>query len=401
MRRTLARPLPSRLGVPRAVVIFGLVSLFADISSEMVYPLLPLFLVDTLGAPAFALGLIEGVAEGTASVMKAVSGRLSDRLGRRRPFVVGGYGLSTAAKPLLAAAFVWPAVLGVRFVDRLGKGLRTAPRDAMVAEVTPLEARGRAFGLHRALDTTGAILGPLLALGLVWLLDERYRLIFLIAFIPGFVSVYLLRYVREPLGVPNTAAANAGLGMRGLGRPFYLLLAVTLLFSLGNSSDAFLLLRASDLGLGAAAVVMAYVAFNASYAALATPAGSFSDRVGRRNVIVTGYALFAGVYLAFGLTQSSLLVWALFPLYGLFMAMTEAVGRAYVVDFAPPARRATALGLYHGAVGLTTLIASLTAGALWDAVDPAAPFILSSGIAAVAAALMLAVLPRRLPQDST
>ncbi len=387
------RPLWNRLGVPRTVAILGLVSLFADVSSEMVYPLLPLFLTTTLGAPALAVGLIEGVAEGTASLLKLVSGRVSDRIGRRRPFVVWGYGLSATAKPLLAAAFAWPAVLGVRFVDRFGKGLRTAPRDALLAETTPPDRRGRAFGFHRAMDTAGAVLGPLLALALVWLLDERYRMVFLIAFVPGAISVYLMRYVVEP----KAAAARIGDatlgGWRDLPRPYYALLAVTLLFAFGNSSDVFLLLRAKDLGLGASAVVLAYVTFNVSYALLATPAGSLSDRIGRRNVIVAGYALFAAVYLAFGLAGGSAVLWVLFPLYGLFMAMTEGVGRAYVVDFAPPDRHGTALGLYHAGAGIATLLASLTAGALWDAVDPAAPFVFGGGTALLAAALMLAVLP--------
>lgn len=394
------RPLWDRLGVPRAVVILGLVSLFADVSSEMVYPLLPLFLTTTLGAPALAVGLIEGVAEGTASFLKLVSGRASDRIGRRRPFVVWGYGLSATAKPLLAAAFAWPAVLGVRFVDRFGKGLRTAPRDALLAETTPPDLRGRAFGFHRAMDTMGAVLGPLLALALVWLLDERYRIVFLIAFVPGAISVYLMRHVAEPkaAATPSSPAGVKGDatlgGWRDLGRPYYALLAVTLLFAFGNSSDVFLLLRAKDLGLGASAVVLAYVTFNVSYALLATPAGSLSDRIGRRNVIVAGYALFAAVYLAFGLASGSAALWALFPLYGLFMAMTEGVGRAYVVDFAPPDRHGTALGLYHAGAGIATLLASLTAGALWDAVDPAAPFVFGGGTALLAAALMLAVLPR-------
>ncbi|HWO94250.1 MAG TPA: MFS transporter [Dehalococcoidia bacterium] len=388
--------------VPRTVLLLGLVSLFADISSEMVYPLLPLFLTETLGAPATAVGLIEGIAEGTASVLKSVSGRLSDVMSRRKPFVVAGYALSAAAKPLLAAAFVWPAVLLVRFVDRTGKGLRTAPRDAILAEATRERTRGRAFGLHRALDTAGAVLGPLAALGLIAILGDRYRVVFLVAFLPGLVSVALLSGVREASSArnaTNSEAEGGALGWRGLGRPYYILLGATLLFAIGNSSDAFLLLRADDLGLGATSVVLAYVTFNTTFAFLATPAGSLSDVLGRRNVLVAGYVIFAVVYVAFGLVESKQAVWLLFPLYGLFMAMTDGVGRAYVADFAPRDRLGAALGLYHAVVGVAALLASLIAGALWDAIDPAAPFFLGGATAALTALLLLVALPSARPAD--
>lgn len=383
--------------VPRNVAILGVVSLFADISSEMVYPLLPLFLVDSLGAPVLALGLIEGVAEGTASGVKALAGRWSDRAGTRRPFVIGGYALSAAAKPLLAAAFVWPSVLGIRFVDRAGKGLRTAPRDALVAETTPVAIRGRAFGFHRAADTTGAIVGPLLALAILALTGDALRIVFLAAFVPGVISVYALRHVREPRGVRGVADTGAALGFRGLGRRYYMLLAITMLFTLGNSSDAFLLLRASDLGLGAAAITLAYVTFNASYALLAIPAGSLSDRIGRRNVILGGWTTFALVYAAFGVIDGTGPLWLLFPMYGLVMATTEGVGRAFVIDFAPADRHGTALGLYHAGIGVMTLLASLVAGALWELASPAAPFYFGAATALLAGVLMYRALPAKQP----
>lgn len=381
------------LTLPRNVLVLGLVSLFADVSSEMVYPLLPVFLVDSLGAPALAVGLIEGVAEGTASVVKAISGRVSDRVGVRRPFVVGGYALSAAAKPLLAAAFVWPAVLGIRFVDRFGKGLRTAPRDALVAETTPERIRGRAFGFHRAADTAGAIAGPLIALGILALTDDRLRVVFLIAVVPGIVSIVLLRYVAEARGAVAASDRRATIGLRHLGSRYYVLLLLTLLFTLGNSSDAFLLLRADDLGLGASAIVLAYVTFNASYALLATPAGSLSDRIGRRNVILVGWVTFALVYFAFAAVDGTGPLWVLFPLYGLVMATTDGVGRAFVVDFAPADQHGTALGLYHAGIGVMTLVASLLAGLLWDAIDPSAPFYVGGATALVAGVLMFFALP--------
>jgi MFS family permease len=380
-------------GVKRPVFVLGIVSFLSDVSSEMVYPLVPLFLTSTLGAPLVAVGLIEGLAEGAASLFKTAGGWLSDRLGVRRPLVIAGYALSAASKPLMAAAYVWPVALLVRFGDRTGKGIRTAPRDALVADVTPPEFRGRAFGFHRAADTLGAVTGPMAALALLAAFDDSFRLVFIVAFAPAVAGVALLSLVRErPPGAAETAAAASG--WRDLGAGFYVFLAVSLLFALGNSSDAFLLLRAKNVGLGNTEVVLAYVVFNLVYATVAMPAGIASDRLGRRGVIGLGFGIFAAVYAGFGLAGGGAAIWPLFAVYGLYMAMTEGVGRALVVDFVPAERRATALGLYQGAMGAMILLSSVIAGALWDVVSPSAPFFLGGATALAALVLFLVALPQ-------
>lgn len=384
---------PKRSGVSQPVKLLSLVSFLTDISSEMIYPLIPLFLSSTLGAPAAAIGLIEGIAESTASLTKAGSGWLSDRLQMRKPLVVLGYALSALGKPLLAAAQAWPAALGARFVDRLGKGVRTAPRDALIGDVTAEDSRGLAFSFHRAADTMGAVLGPALGLGLFVLLDHNYRAVFIIAFVPAAAGVLVLARLREHR--PTGRAADAPrVPIGDLGGRFYAFLGISMLFAFGNSSDVFLILRAADLGLSDTAAVLAYILFNTTYALLAIPAGVASDQLGRRNVIATGFLVFAFVYLGFGLTGAAAAVWPLFAAYGVYMALTEAVGKAFVVDFAPAAARATALGIYTGALGMMILVSSVVAGLLWDQVDPAAPFILGGITALASFVLLIALLPR-------
>ena len=382
-------------GVERNVFILGVVSFFTDISSEAVYPLVPIFLTKSLGAPLAVVGAIEGVAEGTASIVRWLSGWLSDRLGRRKSFVVLGYGMAAVAKPLLALAFHWPVVLFARFVDRFGKGVRTAPRDALVAQWTERGERGRAFGFHRAVDTAGAVLGPLGALALLAVLGENFRLIFLLAFIPAVLGMVLLRLVAErtPRPEPSAAVEPKGGGLR-FGAAYYGFFAVSLVFALGNSSDAFLILRSRNLGLGVSEAVLAYVAYNTSYSLLAMPAGIASDRLGRRNVIGLGFAVFAAVYLGFAAIDAGAYVWLLFPVYGVYMALTEGVGRALVADLVPSERRGSALGLYQGGVGLMALLSSIMAGLLWDHVGPSAPFFLGGSTAALALVLLLILLPR-------
>ena len=392
--QTSAEPDSPVPGVKRPVFTLGIVSFLTDVSSEMVYPLVPLFLTSVLGAPLTAVGLIEGLAEGAASLFKTVGGWASDRWRMRRPLVWAGYALSAVAKPLLAAAYVWPVALAVRFGDRAGKGIRTAPRDALVADVTPVELRGRAFGFHRAADTLGAVAGPAVALGLLAVFSDNFRLIFMLSVIPAVAGVALIAFVKERPPAPAVAEPTRA-AWRKMGGGFYVFLGVSLLFALGNSSDVFLLLRAKDMGLSNAEVVLSYMLFNVVYAAVAMPAGVASDRLGRRNVMGGGFAVFAAVYLGFALAGGGAVVWPLFAVYGLHMALTEGVGRAFVADFVPSERRATALGLYQGAMGAMILLSSVIAGALWDAIDPAAPFFLGGATALAALALLLAVLPRR------
>ncbi|HVP04641.1 MAG TPA: MFS transporter [Dehalococcoidia bacterium] len=389
-----APPEPQVAGVPRPVFLFGIVSLFTDISSEMIYPLTPLFLTAVVGAPVAAVGIIEGVAESTASLSKTISGWLSDRWLVRKPLIIAGYALSAVAKPLLGASTVWPAALGARFTDRLGKGVRSPPRDALMGDVAEKGKRGRAFGFHRAMDSAGAVIGPALGLGLFELLRHHYRPVFFIAFIPALIGVCMLFLVKEHKPKPRPGG-EPSVPLRELGTPFYVFLGISLVFALGNSSDAFLILRSNNIGLTEAETVSAYVLYNAVYTAASFPAGILSDRVGRRNVIAPGFVIFGLVYLGFAAGGSVWAVWPLFAVYGLYIAATDAVGKAFVVDFAPAAARATALGLYTGATGAMILASSVIAGVLWDEIGPSAPFVFGAATGFAAAALLFVM--QRMP----
>jgi len=389
-------------GVNRNVFLLGVVSFLADTAGEMIYPLIPLFITVTLGAPASVLGLIEGVAESVASLLRVVSGWLADRLGRSKPLVALGYGLAALAKPLLALAPAWPFALIARAVDRTGKGLRGAPRDALIAAWTPEGERGHAFGFHRALDTAGAVLGPLLALLGLWLAQGNLRLVFLLATIPALLAVLAIVPVRERPRAQTAEGAGApsrepllSFNLTGYSGAFKRYLLVTLIFALGNSSDVFLLLRAKQLGFDTVRVVLVYALYNVVYASLSLPAGIRSDRIGRRRLLLAGLLIFAAVYLGFALVANALLVWVLFAVYGAYIAFTEGVGKALISDLVPAERRATAFGLCSALVGVTALVASVIAGVLWDRVGPAAPFLYGSIAALLAAAFLWFLLPAR------
>lgn len=377
-------------GIKKNVLLLGLVSLFNDISSEMLYPLIPIFLTTVLFAPVAVVGLIEGIAEATASLTKAYSGWLSDRFQKRRPLVALGYSLSAISKPLLGLSVGWPMVLALRFGDRVGKGIRTAARDALIADSTNDAHRGRAFGFHRALDTSGAVVGPLLALALLGALgDENLRLVFLLAFIPAVIGVLLIFKVRERPRVAPTSQTNLSIRWGLFDRRFKLFLLTAVVFSLGNSSDAFLILRAKDLlGDSTLLAVLAYAFYNVVYALASTPAGILSDRIGRRWVMGGGFVVFAVVYFGFASDGHPLAIWVLFAIYGFYIAMTEGVGKAFTVDLVPAELRGTALGSYHMAVGLMSLPASILAGLLWTYVSPTATFAVG-GVTAILAAAML------------
>ncbi len=375
-------------GITRPVWVLSLVSFFADFSGEMVYPIIPLFITGTLAAPAVAVGLVEGVAEGTANLTKLFSGRWSDASGKRKPFVVGGYSLAAAGKAILAIAPVWPVAMIGRSVDRFGKGIRTAPRDAMLADFAAPGYRGRVFGLHRTMDTLGAVVGPLVGLALIALLDGRLRLVIAIAVVPGIISVLVLRWLPEHSAAPGPDGNRWQFGK--LPKKFYVLLAITMVFMIGNSSDAFLILRSKDLGLTTTLVVLAYVAYNLVYAALSFPAGAISDRIPRAWLVVAGWTVFAGVYAGFALAGSKGAVWPLFIIYGAYIALTDGVSKALVADLAPGALRSSAMGLFQGLTGLAALVASVMAGILWDQVSEAAPFALGASCAAVAAIALAA-----------
>jgi MFS family permease len=382
-------------GVERNVFRLGIVSFFTDISTEMIYPLVPIFLTETLGAPRAILGAIEGLAESTSSMFRVVSGWLSDKLGKRKPFMLVGYSLSAVAKVFLAVAFHWPMVLFARVGDRFGKGLRTSPRDALIAQWTPPSVRGRGFGFHRAADTAGAVVGPLVALALLAIIGENYRPIFALALVPAVLAVVVLRRVSDRPPAPDERESQPRLQLRGFGRGYYVFLGISLLFALGNSSDVFMILRARNLGLGVSEAVLAYALYNVVYALLAMPAGIASDRVGRRRVIAGGFAIFAVVYFGLAVVDAGAYVWLLFAVYGIYMALTEGVGRALVADFVGAQWRGTALGLYQGAMGLMILLSSVLAGVLWDQVGASAPFFLGGTTAALAFLLAVLLLPRR------
>jgi MFS family permease len=373
--------------VPRNVVVLSWVSFFQDAASEMLYPVLPLFLTGVLGAPVAAVGLIEGVAEATASAMKVVSGRLAD-LRRRRPMIAAGYALSSVAKPMIGLAQAWPFVLVARFIDRTGKGIRTSPRDAVIANETPPHLRGRAFGLHRAADTAGAVVGPLIGLAMYEMLDHDIRPLFFIAFVPAALSVLLLAFVHE---APHRAVSGTEpTGTTGpLPRPFWKVVAFLALFGIVNFSDALLILRAKALGLGFAAVILAYVLYNLTYAGLSYPAGHVSDRVPRRFVFATGLAVFAVAYLGLGIATTAAWVWPLFALYGGYTALTDGIGKAWIADLLPSDREGSGLGLYQGIAGAGSLVAGIWAGLAWNGTGRL-PLVISGSVVAVLSATLFA-----------
>ena len=380
------------MALPRAVKALGVVSLLTDASSEMIYPLLPAFLIALGSGPAF-LGLVEGLAEATAAGLKVLSGWLSDRARRRKPLIVAGYGLSTLARPLLALAMAPWHVLAVRLADRTGKGTRGAPRDALIAEVTPAAERGRAYGFHRAMDHAGAFVGPLLAAAAL-AMGAEMRTVFALAAIPGALCLVVLVFgVREEEARPPAAARDA----RDEGptpSSFRRYLAVLALFALGNSSDAFLLLRAQEAGIGLATIPLLWAFHHAIKSATSTWGGALSDRLGRGRAIAAGWAVYALSYLGFAWASSPAHVWLLFAVYALFPALTEGPERALVADLASRAR-GRAFGLYHAVTGGMLLPASLLTGALWQRWGPLAALGTGAALAAVAATAMLILVPQR------
>jgi MFS family permease len=386
----------ARHGLSRGTIVIGTVSLFADISTEVMYPLLPAFVTEVLGAPVTALGLIEGVAQGASSVVSGISGWLSDRLGRRRLVAFAGYALTAIAKPIIGAAGNWPVVLGARFGDRFGKGVRTAPKDALLADSVPASRRGKAFGFERAMDSTGAVLGPLLALALAGWLGFGTRTIFYLATIPAAAAALLILAVRDSETGSVRAPESLRLSIAGTTRHFRRLMIVTAVFGLANSANAFVILRASQLGLGKGWTILAYALYNAVAAITSMPAGSASDRFGRRNLLVIGYAIYCVVYAGFGAASSAWVVWPLFAAYGLFPALTDGVAKALAVDTAGKAGHATAIGIYSTIVGITQVAASFMGGKLWDAISPAATFYVGAILAAAAVVLLLLLLPARI-----
>ncbi|HXY29750.1 MAG TPA: MFS transporter [Gemmatimonadaceae bacterium] len=386
--------LRSRHPLPRNVVALAAVSLLTDVSSEMIYPLIPVFLSTVLGASASALGVVEGAAESTAALLKLVSGWWSDRVTKRKPLVVAGYALATFARPLIAAAQSVGQVVAIRVSDRVGKGIRTSPRDALIADSVSPAVRGLAFGFHRAADHAGAVIGPLIAFVILQTEGVALRRVFWLAAIPGVLALLVLVVgVRE---VPRAAPVESHGAAKGpLGRRFWVFLGVVLLFTLGNSTDAFLLLRAAQLGVPVALAPILWSMFHVVKSASSTPGGALSDRLGRKPLIVTGWVIYAAVYWAFARATSAWQAWAIFAVYGLYFGLTEGVEKALVTDVVPAARRGSAFGWYNLALGLGALPASLIFGALWDHRGAPMAFYFGGAVALVAAIGMAIVAPGR------
>lgn len=386
--------------LPRNVWVVTATSLLADVSTEMVLTLLPLFLANVLGVRTNVIGLIEGIAETTASLLKVFSGYLSDRLRRRKSLTVLGYSLSSISKPFLYLATSWPGVLAVRFTDRVGKGIRTAPRDALIADSIDEHRRGLAFGLHRAGDTAGAVLGLLIALIVVTLTQSQavslsrntFQVIVLASIIPAALAVLVLALGAREVPITTTREAPK-LSLRSLNRPFKTFLAIVIIFTLGNSADAFLVLRAQERGLSVTGVLGMLITFNLVYTLVSGPAGALSDRLGRRRLILAGWGAYGLVYLGFALAQAGWQVWALYVAYGLYYGTVEGTARALVADLVPAEQRGTAYGIYNAAVGLVAFPANLLAGVLWQGIGdwsgfgPSAPFLAGAVLALAAMGL--------------
>ncbi len=388
--------------LPRNVWAVSLTSFFMDISSEMVLNILPLFLADVLGIKTDIIGVIEGMADATASILKLFSGWLSDKVGGRKRWAVLGYGFSALSKPFFYFANTWGMVAGTRWADRVGKGIRTAPRDALVADSIDAKSRGLAFGFHRAADTAGAMVGLLIALLVIWLVQSHqamleastFRTIVLISILPAVLAVLSLVVIARDVPVKGQREAPK-FALASLGKPFLVFLGIVSLFTLGNSSDAFLVLRAQDRGLSLTGILEMLVTFNLIYALVSTPAGSLSDRVGRRRLIVAGWAVYGLIYLGFALAQTGTQVFILYAVYGLYYGTTYGTANALVADLVPADLRGAAYGTYHAVVGILVFPASVIAGVLWQGVGawngfgPSAPFFFGAGMSLLACALLL------------
>jgi len=394
-------PPPANPETHKNIYALGSVSLLNDTASEMIYPLLPIFLKSVLGVGAGVLGIIEGLAESTAAIMKYFSGRISDRIKKRKVLAVCGYLLSIMVRPMIGAAQVASAVLGLRLADRVGKGIRTAPRDALLADSVSAQRRGYAFGVQRAMDHAGAVIGPLIVAGLFALGLSNLRTIFYLSVVPGIaavaVLVFFVREIKPAAPVPEPATEADQTLDRKLPRPFFWYLGSVGLFALGNSTDAFLLLRAADWGVVPVLIPLLWSLHHVAKSVFSVFGGILSDRISRRTVIISGWVVYALVYAGFALADGVIAAWVLFFTYGLYFALTEGVEKALVADFAGSEKRGSAYGWYHLAIGIAAAPASIVFGALWVAVGPAAAFFVGAGLAAAAAGMLLFI---PLPQKS-
>jgi MFS family permease len=379
-------------GLTRDTFLFAFTSLFADISTEMLYPVLPVFLTQTLKATGSIVGLVDGFAQAAQNIVQGFSGALSDKLQKRKRIALAGYLVAAVAKPLMGLSTVWQGVFGARLLDRIGTGIRSAPRDALIASSVDEKDKGRAFGLEGVGDNTGAFLGPLLAVFLLYALHVGIRAIFYLAILPGLLAFFTLLLVKEH-HAPVTAKAKINVSLRQFPKAYWKYLLVTALFGLGNSSNAFLILRTRDIGISLETTILIYAAFNLVAALISYPAGSLSDTWGRKNILLASFVVFLIAYLGFALTQNVLLVAALFVFYGLYQGIFRAVGKSFASDFVPEQLRASAVGWYSTTVGLLQLVASVVAGLLWDRIGHAAVFYYGSVFAVVGSIGLLLLIP--------
>lgn len=393
--------------LPRNVWAVGFTSFFMDVSSDMVINILPLFLANVLGVQTSIIGLIDGIAEATASLLKLFSGWLSDKIGGRKWIAVVGYGLSAVSKPFFYFASSWGLVAGVRWADRIGKGIRTAPRDALVADSVTKETRGLAFGFNRAMDKAGAFLGLMIAAGVVWMTQTNkvelskstFQTLVLMSLVPAFLAVISLAVGAKDVAVKERREAPK-ISLRNMGKPFRIFLVIVSIFTLGNSADSFLVLRAQNLGVSVIGILIMLAVYNLVIALVATPAGSLSDRIGRRKLIIGGWFVYAAIYLGFALAQQAWHVYLLYVFYGFYYGLSIGTTNAVVADLVPENLRGTAYGTYNAVIGVLTFPASFIAGVLWQGLGawsgfgPSAPFLFGGTLALIAALLMVFWMPK-------
>lgn len=374
------------------IIILGLVSLFTDLSSQMIYPLMPEFLV-SLGASKAIIGIIEGIAECTAFLFRVVFGRMSDKLKRRKLFVFLGYGISTFSKPFLYFAYTWPTVLAVKFADRVGKSIRVPARDALISTSIDAEKKGKAFGFHRAMDRLGAVGGPFLAMGVLFLSNNNVRMVFLLSVIPGLIAVFFILFARET-GIYTEKSASGQKNTISDPR-FIIFVLAMIVFTLGNSSNAFLILKARDTGLSVTLIPVIWAVYNL-FCSISSPIfGSLSDKIGRNPVIMVSFIYYALIYFLFGIASSLWAVWILFCAYGLYYGLSEGIFRAYIADVVSVEQRATAYGIFNTGIGIAVLPASVIMGTIWDRFGSAAAFMVCAGLSLAGFLIFLLTLTLR------
>ncbi|WED43367.1 MFS transporter [Legionella cardiaca] len=381
-------------GLSRNTYLLAIASLFSDIATEMLYPVLPIFLSQTLHASGSIIGLIEGISQAAQNIVQGFSGWLSDKLRERKLIALTGYLLAAIAKPLIGVSTVWQGVLGARFLDRTGTGIRSAPRDALLASSVTRRHRGKAFGLEGIGDNLGAFLGPLVAVFLLVVMTVDIRFIFYLAFIPGFLAFCMILWVKEST-LKIKAKSKLDINVRQFPRAYWLYLLATALFGMGNSSNAFLILQTQSIGTSLVTTTLIYAGFNLVAAFISYPSGFLSDRFGRKNILLGSFIIFAIVYLGFALTQSIEILAVLFIIYGLFQGIFRAVGKALAIDFLPEQLHASGIGWYNATIGLLELFASVVAGLLWDHLSHAIVFLYGAVFAIIGSMTLLWLVPSK------